>query len=52
MFYLKLKLATVAAQAKSLSKSSQMFQVVFSGATPLVPNVGIVLLGKEGKGGR
>lgn len=43
---------TAAAQAKPLSKSGQMFQVVFSGAMPLVQNVGIVLLGKEGKGGR
>lgn len=31
--------ATAAAQAKPLS--SQMFQVVFSGAMPLVQNVGI-----------
>lgn len=43
---------TAAAQAKPLSKSSQMFQVVFSGAMPLVPSVGIALLGKEGKRGR
>lgn len=49
--YFKIKV-TAAAQANPLSKSSQMFQVVFSGAMPLVPNVGIVLLGKEGKRGR